>query len=94
MFASMKNKAKKEFDSRLREAETFAELKKETAKGGFVRVNFCSLSGEGEKCAEKIEKELKAKVRGKIFNKDEKPSGICIVCGTPAKHVVYVARAY
>ncbi len=94
MFASMKNKAKKEFDSRLREAKTFAELKKEIAKGGFVKVNFCSLSKDGEKCAERIEKDLKVKVRGKIFGKDEKPSGNCVVCGSPARHVVYIARAY
>lgn len=94
IFISLKNRARKEFDSRLRHAKTFSDLKKEIEKGGFVRVNFCSLSKDGEKCAEKIEREMKAKVRGRIFNKDEKPSGNCIACNSPAKHVVYVARAY
>ncbi len=94
IFTSLKNKARKEFDSRMRDAKTFSDLKKEIEKGGFVRVNFCSLSREGEKCAEKIEKELKAKVRGSMFNKDESPSGNCIVCNSPAKHVVYLAKAY
>lgn len=94
IFTAMKAKAKKNFESRIMDAKTLPELKKGIEKGGFVRVNFCSLGKEGEKCAERVEKETKAKVRGRLTGKDENPSGSCVACGTPAKHSVYVARAY
>ncbi len=82
------------FKSRIITAKNFAELKKGIEKGCFVKVNWCSIDEKGQSCAEKIEKELFARVRGIRVDKQEKPSGKCIICNRPAKSVVYIARQY
>jgi hypothetical protein len=48
---------------------------------------------DGAKCAEVIEKEIGATIRGTKLEK-EKPTGKCAICSKPAKAVVYVARQY
>ncbi|HIE14368.1 TPA: proline--tRNA ligase [Candidatus Bathyarchaeota archaeon] len=55
-----------------------------------ARVNWC----EDIKCAEKIRDESGGEIRGYRFDVEEKPEGLCIICGKEAKRVVYVARAY
>jgi len=96
----------KEFDTRLKEkAEKFMkgkivncktkqDIKKAVNEKKVARVNFCSIEKQGEKCAEIIEKEINAEVRGILINKKEKPTGKCIICGKPAKEVVYVGKSY
>jgi len=91
---SIKEKAGNNFELNIKEAKDFDGLKKLVEKGGFVRTEFCSIAKDGEACAEKIEKGLSAEVRGVLFDKNEKPKGKCICCGKPAKHVVYIAKAY
>ena len=49
---------------------------------------------DGEKCAEIVEKELSAFVRGTLHSKKEKPAGKCPFCGKTAKEVVYIAKSY
>ena len=61
--------------------------------GFIVRCNFCSVDKEGVSCAEFIEKDIGAKVRGRKLKK-EIPSGNCIICNKEAKEVVYIARDY
>jgi len=80
----------------MREAKTFSQLESEIKKGGFVRVNWCSVTADGEPCAERIEKDLLARVRGIRVDKKEKPKtgAKCVICGKPAKHIVYVAKQY
>ncbi len=92
IFANMKKKAQQAFERRIHSASSLNELKSKLDSGGFVRCGLCSMSEE--KCAAIIEKETSAKVRGELLGKDEQPKGKCIGCGNPAKHVVYVARAY
>ena len=96
----------KEFDTRLKEkAEKFMkgkivncktkqDIKKAVNEKKVAKVNFCSIEKQGEKCAEIIEKEINAEVRGILINKKEKPTGKCIICGKPAKEVVYVGKSY
>lgn len=96
----------KEFDNRLKEkAEKFMkgkvvncktkqDIKKAIKDKKVARVNFCSIEKQGEKCAEIVEKEINAEVRGILANKKEKPTGKCVICGKPAKEVVYVGRSY
>ena len=76
--------------------KTKEELKKTITSGKVARINFCSVSREGETCAEKIEKEIKADVRGILANKKEKPFGNkkCLICGKLAKEVVYIGKSY
>ena len=58
-----------------------------------VRCGFCSIGEDGEKCAEVVEKNAGAVVRGSNF-KTEKASGKCVVCNKKANNVVYIARDY
>jgi hypothetical protein len=59
-----------------------------------VKANFCSVGKEGEKCAEHIEKEINAEVRGTLASKKELPKGNCVICNGSAKEVVYIGRSY
>lgn len=106
--AALKNISKlgKEFDERLLknseklmrgriiDCKTKAEVKKAVDEGKIARVNWCSVGKEGVKCAEKIEKDLSAEVRGTLANKKEKANGKCIICGKAAEVVVYIAKSY
>jgi prolyl-tRNA synthetase len=73
------------------------EIKKAVGHKKMARVGFCTMELEGAKCAEIIEKEAGAFVRGTKFgeNIDEKHRPkTCVICGKPAKETVYVARSY
>lgn len=82
------------FASMMHEAGSMHELEAELEKGGLVRADFCSRDSEGRKCAERIKERLHAEVRGDRPDVHEAPKGKCIVCGKPAKVVVYVGRQY
>jgi len=96
----------KEYDSRLlKNADRFLEgkivkcktkeeLKKAMANKKIAKVNFCSVEKEGIKCANIVEKEIGATIRGTMANKDEKPDGNCIICGKKAHEVVYIGKSY
>ena len=51
---------------------------------------------EGAKCAEIIEKEIQASVRGTKLEKESPKAKTekCVVCGKKAKAVVYIAKSY
>ena len=87
-------KAEKFLKDRIINCKTKEQVKKAMKEGKIARVNWCSLDKDGLKCAEHVEKEINAEVRGSLANKREKPSGKCIVCGRNAKEVVYVAKSY
>ncbi|MHA1591131.1 MAG: hypothetical protein ACTSUP_01340, partial [Candidatus Heimdallarchaeaceae archaeon] len=55
---------------------------------------FCSIDLDGEPCAELIEKEVKAFVRGKRVDTEKHKFEKCVVCGKPAKETIYIARSY
>ncbi len=98
MLERMKEKAKKDFDSRVAEAATLEELGEKLDKvKGFVKVPFCDIdSFSALPCADKIGEKFKAFVRGVPAHNPEKPvaGSKCVVCGKPAKHIVYVSRSY
>jgi len=87
-------KADKVFDNRIKDVKSIEEMKKSIKEGAIARCGFCSVEKDGEKCAEKVEKDVGAFVRGTKLDEKEKVSGKCIACGKKAKHIVYVARAY
>jgi len=96
----------KEFDDRLKKKADFwlkkqivecknkEELKKAFQDKKIGRCGFCSIDKEGEKCAEVIEKRFLASIRGTMYNKKEKVQGKCVICGKPAKYMVYIAKSY
>ena len=90
----LKKKAEKLLKKSIANCKTKDELKKAMKNNKIARINWCSTDKKGEKCAEYIEKELKAEVRGTLANKKEKPTGKCIICNKPAKEVVYIAKSY
>ena len=92
----LRKKAEKFLKDRIANCKTKEELKKTIASGKIARINFCSIDKPGVQCAGKIEKDIKADVRGILANEKEKPFGNkkCLICGKPGKEVVYVARAY
>ncbi|MBI2628758.1 proline--tRNA ligase [Candidatus Pacearchaeota archaeon] len=90
---SLIKQADKLFDNNIISASSKEEIKKVIESGKIARCNFCSISKTGEACAEVIEKEIGAQVRGKNLKK-ESPKGKCVICNKKAEEVVYVARAY
>ncbi len=87
-------KADKIFKGRIKDAKNVNELKKIIKDGAIARCNFCSVDKDGEKCAEIIEKETGAEVRGTRLDEKETASGKCVICGKKANEIVYVAKAY
>jgi prolyl-tRNA synthetase len=75
-------------------AKTKAELKKLVDSGKIARCGFCSVDKEGEKCAEVVEKETQATIRGTRLNEKKKDINKCVICGKKANHIVYVAKQY
>ncbi len=86
--------ADKVFENRVKEAKSIKEINSAIKEGAIVKCNFCSLEKDGEKCAEVIEKEIGAEVRGTKLDERQKPSGKCVICGKEANHIVYIAKSY
>lgn len=87
-------KADKIFEGKIKDAKNIEEIKKVVENGGIARCNFCSVSKEGVLCAEIIEKNVKAEVRGTRFDEKDKAKGKCAVCEKKANEIVYIARSY
>jgi len=87
-------KADKVFENRIKDVKTTQEMKKALESGCVVRCNFCSVNLDGAKCAEVVEKEMIAQVRGTKLEKEKIFYDKCVICGKEAKEVVYVARQY
>jgi prolyl-tRNA synthetase len=93
---TLMNRADSLFQERIENVSSIKELKSVIENGKIARAGFCSVEKDGEKCAEVIERETGAKVRGRKIEK-ENPSGKtskCAICGKKAKEVVYIAREY
>lgn len=69
-------------------------IKKALDEKKIARCDFCSISMEGVKCAEVIEKNLLASVRGVRHDKKEIAKNNCVICGKKATVVVYIAKSY
>jgi len=90
----LKTKADNFMQDKIINCKTKQELKNALENKKIARINFCSIEKQGEKCAEHIEKEMNAEVRGVLANKQEKPTGNCIICGEKANEVVYIGKSY
>jgi len=92
----MKKTAESFFKKSMHRAKNLDELNKVLNKmKGFVKIPFCSMDKNGERCADILQEKTRGgKVRGTLYSKGEKAVGNCVVCGKKAKHIVYVAKAY
>jgi len=91
---NLKQKADKFMQGKIVSCKTKEDLKKALTTGKIVKTNFCSVESKGEKCAEYIEKNFQAEVRGTYANKKEKSTGKCVICNTPSKEIVYIGKSY
>ncbi|MGC9309376.1 MAG: proline--tRNA ligase [Candidatus Nanoarchaeia archaeon] len=80
------------FKNKIVDVSNKDDLKKVVKAGKIARCGFCSLDMDGEQCAEVIEKEIEAEVRGKKLEKEK--AGRCVICGKKAKDIAYIARSY
>jgi prolyl-tRNA synthetase len=87
-------KADEIFKGRIKETKNIKEIKKAVEEGAIAKCNFCSVDKDGTACAEVIEREVGAEVRGTKLDEKDKPKGKCAICDKPAKHIVYIARSY
>ncbi|MBY9001354.1 MAG: proline--tRNA ligase [Candidatus Heimdallarchaeota archaeon] len=90
----LKEKYSVQFESQLELVNTVDEVKKAIGENKIVCTGFCSIDLDGEPCAEQIEKELKAFVRGIRVDPEKHKFEKCVVCGKPAKETIYIARSY
>ncbi|MDD5148371.1 MAG: proline--tRNA ligase [Candidatus ainarchaeum sp.] len=93
---NLKKQADETFKNIVHDAADKKELEKIVNCRGFARANFCSTELDGAHCAEIVEKEIGATVRGRRIDKQEQAFGSkkCIICGKPAKVVVYIGKQY
>ncbi|MEK6856354.1 MAG: proline--tRNA ligase [Nanoarchaeota archaeon] len=90
---NLTKEADKLFEGRILDVKDIIAMRKAIEGGKIARASFCSVDLEGTKCAEIVEKEVGAQVRGTKLEK-EKTNGNCIICGKKAKEIIYVARQY
>lgn len=91
---NLRAQADRYFKNLVVDAKTVTDVKGAVENKKIARVNFCSTGNDGAQCAEIVEKQLLARVRGTRVDKKEKPAGECVFCGKQAKEVVYIGREY
>ncbi|MFW9974335.1 MAG: proline--tRNA ligase [Candidatus Thorarchaeota archaeon] len=92
--ANLLRMAEAKFEGLIVDAERLGEIDDALNHGKIARVPFCSIEMDAYSCAEEIEKNTRGVIRGTRIDIDEKPEGVCVICGKVAKEVVYIARSY
>ncbi len=90
----LKDKADKFIEKTIINCKSKKEVEEALKDKKIARVEFCSIGKEGTPCAEEIEKDLGAFVRGVRHDKKEQAKGKCPFCGKKATEVVYIAKSY
>jgi len=90
----IKKKSLIDFESQIEECYEVDAAVEAINNGKIVACGFCSIDKEGEKCAERVEKEIGAFVRGKKVDEEKREFATCLICGEPASCTVYLARSY
>jgi len=91
---NLKKQAESLFKGNVVDVKNIKEMKEVVDSGKIARCGFCSMSENGEKCAEVVEKETGGMVRGVKLDEKEKGFSKCVVCGKKADCVTYVAKQY
>ncbi len=90
----IKHKSLIDFESQIEECYEKDAAIEAINNGKIVACGFCSIDKDGEKCAEVVEKDLSAFVRGKRVDEEKREFATCLICGKPASCTVYLARSY
>jgi len=94
---NLKEQADHEFSEKIVSVYTYDDLKEAIKNNKVVKVPICSIDMDGKACADEIKADTKGgEVRGSRIDEIETPEegAKCIVCGKPAKSMVYVGKAY
>jgi prolyl-tRNA synthetase len=91
---NLKKEAESMFKDNIKEANSIEDVEKIMKDRNIAKVMFCARDRSAEFCADEIKDKTKGEVRGTKLDGKETPSGNCIVCGKPAKEIVYIARSY
>jgi prolyl-tRNA synthetase len=86
--------AEARFDGLVVDADNLSGVADALEKGKMARIPFCTTEMEGLPCAEEVKDRTGGEIRGTRIDIDEKPEGVCTVCGKVATELVYVARSY
>ena len=90
----IKKKSIVDFESQIEECYEKDAAIEAINNGKIVACGFCSIDKDGENCAEVVEKDIGAFVRGKRVDEDIHEFATCLICGKPASCTVYLARSY
>ncbi|MHA2186811.1 MAG: proline--tRNA ligase [Candidatus Thorarchaeota archaeon] len=91
---ALRKDAEAKFEGLIVETATLGKIDDALDKGKIARVPFCTTEMEGLSCDEEIKEKTGGEVRGTRIDFEDKPEGVCVVCGKVAQEVVYVARSY
>jgi len=90
----IKEKSMIDFESQIEIAYEKDAALEAINNGKIVACGFCSIDKKGETCAEIVEKEIGAFVRGKRVDEEKHEFASCLICGEPASCTVYIAKSY
>lgn len=82
------------FDNMIKRCNNINGVKKAIDSGKIACAGFCSTGLDGAKCAEVIEKETGAEIRGNRVDMEDNKFEKCVVCGKPATKTIYIAKSY
>ncbi len=85
---NMLEKSRKLRDGKVVEAHSMQEILDGVENKNFVKAAWCGC----QECEDRIKEETAASAR--VIAEGEQVDTVCAVCGKPAKHTVYFARAY
>jgi prolyl-tRNA synthetase len=91
---SLRAAAESKFVDLVVDADTIGAIEDAMEHGKIARTPFCTTEMEGETCADEIKDRTGGEIRGTRIDTEERPDGVCVVCGKPATEVVYIARSY
>jgi prolyl-tRNA synthetase len=91
---NLRKEAESKFEGLIVDADSFGSIEDALDKGKIARIPFCTTEMEGLPCDEEIKDRTGGEIRGTRIDIEEKPEGVCVVCGKVATEVVYVARSY
>jgi prolyl-tRNA synthetase len=92
--ANLLSEAESKFVDLVVDAESISAIEDALDKGKIARIPFCTTEMEGKSCADVIKERTGGETRGTRIDLDEKPTGVCTICGKPATEIVYIARSY
>ncbi len=92
--ANLRAAAESKFVDLVVDAESIGAIEDAMEHGKIARTPLCTTEMDGKSCADEIKDRTGGEIRGTRIDVDEKPEGICVVCGKPATEIVYIARSY